>query len=276
MSRLTRPDAEVAFEIGGDGPEVVTFLHGFTQRGRGWAEVIELLGPGRRWLTLDLRGHGDTVEADGAPVTMDACRADLVALWDDLGIRRSHLVGYSMGARLALHVAVHAGDRLLSLAGVAPHAGLRGADRQLRRDADDLLAARIADEGIDWFAGYWSALPLFAGLSLRGPTYVEEVRLTRLDNRPAGLAASLRDMGLGAMEPLWDGLPAIAVPALLTAGAEDVRASVTAEVAAAIPGARLEIVAESGHCLHMERPGVFARALSHFLEGVDGGHATAP
>lgn len=275
MSRLTRPDAEVAFEIGGDGPEVVTFLHGFTQRGRGWAEVIELLGPGRRWLTLDLRGHGDTVEAVGAPVTMGACRADLVALWDDLGIERSHLVGYSMGARLALHVAVHTGDRLRSLAGVAPHPGLMGAERQLRRDADDLLAARIEDEGIDWFAGYWSALPPFAGLSRRGPAYVEEVRRARLENRPAGLAASLRDMGLGAMEPLWDGLPAIVVPALLTAGAEDVRASATAEVAAAIRGAKLDIVADSGHCLHMERPEVFAEALSHFLDGIDRGHSAA-
>src|SRR5256886_11980389 len=58
---------------------------------------------GWKWIAPDLRGHGF---APTSPATMDDCAADLVALWNDLGIERSHVVGYSMGGRLALHVAV--------------------------------------------------------------------------------------------------------------------------------------------------------------------------
>ena len=272
MSRLVRPDAEIAYETGGEGSELVTFLHGFTQRGRSWNEVIDLLGRGRRWLVVDLRGHGETREAEGAPVTMSACAQDLLAVWDELGVPRSHVVGYSMGARLALHVAVNAAERVRGLAAVAPHAGLRAAaERAQRRAHDDDLADRIESNGIEWFADYWSALPIFSGLARRGPEYVEAIRRGRLLNRPEGLAASLRGMGLGAMDELWSGLPKVVAPALMVAGERDNRAAVTAELAEATPGAELALFEDTGHCVHMERPAKFAARLAGFLDAVDGG-----
>src|SRR5579871_2720089 len=119
MLEGTMPDLEVAdgvlhYETGGEG-RPVTFLHGFTQSSRSWRELEGLLPAGWRWLAPDIRGHGQTRLRPGAPHTMDACLSDLEAIWAAEGVERTHLVGYSMGGRLALHVAAHRPERLLSL-----------------------------------------------------------------------------------------------------------------------------------------------------------------
>src|SRR5258707_1757605 len=93
-----------------------------------------------KWIAPDLRGHGN---APTSPATMDDCAADLVALWDELGIERSHVVGYSMGGRLALHVAVRLPQRTRSLLTIGPHASLHDQALSTRRQADESPAHRI-------------------------------------------------------------------------------------------------------------------------------------
>src|SRR5713101_7018106 len=110
---LEGADVRLNYFVTGEGAPV-TLLHGFTQSGRSWQEVISIMPAGWRWVVPDLRGHGETRSRPGAPITMDACTADLEMLWDELGIQRTHLVGYSMGGRLALHVAARRPERLLS------------------------------------------------------------------------------------------------------------------------------------------------------------------
>src|SRR5882672_8953122 len=99
-----------------------------------------------------------------APATMDDCAEDLVALWDRLGIERSHVVGYSMGGRLALHVAVRLPERTRSLLTIGAHAGLDDEARATRRLADETLAQRIEREGVEAFVQHWESLPMFAGI----------------------------------------------------------------------------------------------------------------
>ena len=180
--------------FGGDWP-VLTFLHGFSQRGSTWREVIELLAPGLSWVTVDLRGHGATTTEPGARHTMEACAGDVLSLWEHLGIARTHLVGYSMGARLALHIATHRPERLETLVVVAGAAGLPEPQRSERARQDTDLARRIEAQGIEWFADHWAALPMFAGLVGRGVATLSELRRVRLGNRPEGLAAAMRDLG---------------------------------------------------------------------------------
>ncbi|MGH7776835.1 MAG: alpha/beta fold hydrolase, partial [Candidatus Dormibacterales bacterium] len=93
---------------------LVTFLHGFGQRGRSWSEVISLLPAGPQKLAPDLRGP-----------TMDDCLDALEAIWNG---EASHLVGYSMGGRLALHAAARVPGRVLSVVTVGAHGGLEGAE----------------------------------------------------------------------------------------------------------------------------------------------------
>jgi len=258
-------DVRLSYFVAGEGSPV-TLLHGFTQSGRSWREVIARMPEGWKCIVPDLRGHGQTVTKPGAPCSMDACTEDLVALWEELDVGRTHLVGYSMGGRLALHVAARRPERLLSLLTVGAHAGLDGDARAGRRSGDEALAERIEKEGIESFVDYWGALPLFAGLQRRGEGYVAQLRAERLQNHVAGLTCSLRGMGAGVMEPLWDDLGRLAMPCTFVAGQLDHGYVASARrLAATVPGGQVEIVPRAGHAAHQERPDAFARVLANHL-----------
>ena len=262
---LEREDVRLSYFVAGEGPPV-TLLHGFTQSGRSWRELISRMPEGWKWVVPDLRGHGQTVSRPGASCSMDACTEDLVALWQELDLGRTHIVGYSMGGRLALHIAARRPERLLSLLTIGAHAGLDDDAREGRRKGDEALAERIQNDGIEPFVDYWGSLPLFAGLQRRGERYVAQLRAERLQNHVAGLACSLRGMGAGAMEPLWDDLRRVRVPCTFVAGQLDHGYVASARrLAATVPNGQVEIVLRAGHAVHQERPDAFARVLANHL-----------
>jgi 2-succinyl-6-hydroxy-2,4-cyclohexadiene-1-carboxylate synthase len=263
---LEGADVRLNYEVIGEGTPV-TLLHGFTQSGRSWHEVVSKMPDGWKWVMPDLRGHGDTRVLPGAPHTMDACTADLEMLWDHLGIARTHLAGYSMGGRLALHVAATRPERILSLLTIGAHAGLEEEAREGRRRGDEALAERIEKDGLEAFVNYWSSLPLFAGLERRGPSFLAQVRAERMSNHVAGLAHSLRGMGAGAMRPVWDELARVRCPCTFVAGQLDHGYVASARrLAMSVPDGRLVIVQRAGHTVHQERPEAFARLLLAHLE----------
>ena len=262
---LEGEDVRLSYFVSGEGTPV-TLLHGFTQNGRSWMEVISRMPAGWMWIVPDLRGHGETQTRPGAPCTMDACTRDLELLWHHLGVPRTHLVGYSMGGRLALHVAATRPERILSLLTIGAHAGLDEAAREGRRQGDEALAQRIEKDGLEAFVNHWSGLPLFAGLERRGPTFVAQVRAERMTNHVAGLACSLRGMGAGVMEPLWDDLRTVSFPSTFVAGQLDHGYVTSARrLASIVPSGQVEVVPRAGHAVHQERPEAFARLLDAHL-----------
>jgi 2-succinyl-6-hydroxy-2,4-cyclohexadiene-1-carboxylate synthase len=263
---LEGADVRLSYFVSGEGTPV-TLLHGFTQSGRSWLEIISRMPDGWMWIVPDIRGHGETRTRPDAPCSMDACTRDLETLWDHLGVARTHLVGYSMGGRLALHVAARRPERILSLLTIGAHAGLEEEAREGRRRGDEALAGRIEKEGLDAFVNYWTTLPLFAGLERRGPAFVAQVRAERrMTNHVAGLACSLLGMGAGAMEPLWDDLALVTFPCTFVAGQLDHGYVNSARrLAATVPHGRVEVVPRAGHTVHQERPEAFARLLADHL-----------
>jgi len=240
---------------------VVTFLHGFSQHGDSWDELIGLLPPGMRSLAPDVRA-----------TTLADAEAELLGLWDREGVRQCHLVGYSQGGRIALWVACRHTERLLTLTTIGAHAGFEGEARERRLVEDRELADRIERRGVDWFASHWAGLPMFAGLADRGPAVNAHLDASRRRNDPAHLAATLRGLGAGAVEPFWDRLGGIAVPTLVLAGADDGRYAAFAErLGAAIAGARVALVAQAGHAAHLERPAAVAALLREHLALVPAG-----
>jgi 2-succinyl-6-hydroxy-2,4-cyclohexadiene-1-carboxylate synthase len=198
---------------------------------------------------------------------MEACAADLEMLWDHLGIVRTHLVGYSMGGRLALHVAATRPERILSLLTIGAHGGLEEEAREGRRRGDEALAQRIEKDGLEAFVNYWSSLPLFAGLERRGPSFTAQVRAERMNNHVAGLAESLRGMGAGAMRPVWDELAQVTCQCTFVAGQLDHGYVASARrLAGSVPKGRVVVVQRAGHTVHQERPDAFARLLLAHLE----------
>jgi len=264
---LEGADVRLNYFVTGEGVPV-TLLHGFTQSSRSWQEVISAMPGGWRFVVPDLRGHGETRVRQGAACTMEASATDLKMLWGHLGIDRTHLVGYSMGGRLALHVAAHRPERLLSLLTIGAHAGLEPETREGRRLGDEALAERIEKDGVEAFVDYWAGMPLFAGLRRRGPSFVAQLRAERMKNTVAGLACSLRGMGAGVMEPVWDELGQVSVPCTFVAGRLDHGYVASARrLAASVPNGRVEIVARAGHAVHQERPEAFTRVLAAHLAG---------
>jgi 2-succinyl-6-hydroxy-2,4-cyclohexadiene-1-carboxylate synthase len=237
-------------------PEPLLLLHGFTQTGRGWDEVARHLGGERyRPLAPDLRGHG--AARSRRPIDMDACVADVAALAPG----RFALAGYSMGGRIALHVALAHPERVSRLVLVSTTAGIADdAERAGRRAADEELAAWMERETMVAVADRWGAQPLFAG---QRPEVAAAARADRLANDPVHLAAALRGIGTGAMTPVWDRLGELGMPAVVLAGERDPKfVALGRRLAAGLPGATLTIVPAAGHALPLEAPGAVAAAIA--------------
>ena len=219
--------------------EPIVLLHGFSGTRRTWDRVVALLEAERyRALAVDLRGDGFAEVVD-----------DVLAAAPE----RFALCGYSMGARIALHVALAAPQRVTRLILIGGTAGIEDdAERAARRERDEALAARTEQGTIEEFAATWRAQPLFAG----DPAWVAELaQADYLRNDPRALAAVLRGLGTGAMEPLWDRLGELAMPVTLIAGERDAKYRELAErLAAALPDARVAVVADAGHAVHLEAP----------------------
>ncbi len=278
MSRIEVDGLALNVELTGDGPPVV-LLHGFTGAATGWGSLARMLAPEFTTLAVDIVGHGASDAPGGVErYVMARCVDDLAALLPELGYQRACWLGYSMGGRVALQVAVRRPDVVSAvvLEGATP--GLSDAEeRDERVAADEALADRIEAEGVEAFVGEWEALPLFASQAALPARTREAVRAGRLANRAVGLANSLRGAGTGAQEPLHDRLSEVRVPALLLAGALDEKfAEIGRKMAGALPDATMQLIDGAGHAAHIERPEAFGEAVLAFLRRVHTASAQAP
>ncbi len=225
-------------------------LHGFTHTGASWGRVRAALPERYRALAPDLRGHGSASQA--RPVTLSAVLEDLAALAPDGPLT---LGGYSMGGRIALHLALAPAlaGRVTRLVLIGASPGIADdAERLARLQADQRVAAELQRLDIEALARHWARTPVLAGLP---EDVAAEVHRDRLRSTPAGLATALRGIGTGALPSLWERLGEIQVPVTLVAGERDEKFTAIAEqMAAALPDARIEIVPGVGHAVHLEAP----------------------
>lgn len=241
-------------------------LHGFTGSSAAWGDAVVdgLAGAGMPPVLVDLPGHG-RYAGDDDPASFTLRRTlELVA---GAGDWPTDLVGYSMGARIALHFAAAHPGRVRRLVLESGSPGLATeAERSERRTADGRLAERILTDGVESFVDAWEDQPLFAtrrglGADLRG-----RQRELRLGNAARSLAAALRGLGTGALPSLWESLDELAVPTLLVVGELDAKfADIADRMAARMPDARIAIVPEAGHTVHLERPSAWLAAVTAFL-----------
>jgi 2-succinyl-6-hydroxy-2,4-cyclohexadiene-1-carboxylate synthase len=238
-------------------------LHGFTQNSQSWAAVVDHLPPVTA-LAPDLPGHGGS---SGVAADLWQTAEVLAALVP----QPTAWVGYSMGGRAALHVALAHPEKVSRLVLVSTSAGIAEPGlRAERARSDARLAARLeagGDEALPGFLEEWLAQPLFATL----PRDAADLG-SRLANTAAGLASSLRLAGAGAQEPLWERLPELGrrgLPVLVLAGELDQRYSGHAmALARAIgPSARARLLPGAGHACHLEQPEGFARLVAGFCLG---------
>lgn len=233
----------------------MALVHGFTQTRDCWGPVAGDLAADHEVVRLDAPLHGRS-----AGVVADLAQtADLLA--EAAG--RSTWLGYSMGGRACLHLALDRPDVVDALVVLGATGGLDDdVARAARVAADEALARELEDEGLEPFLDRWLALPLFGGLSPEA-----QHRSARLENDPRALAASLRLAGTGAQAPLWERLHEIDAPVLVLAGELDAKFTTTGERLASSIGsnAELRLVPGAGHAAHLEQPQAFLDVLRPWL-----------
>ncbi len=237
-------------------PDSVVLLHGFSGTRRAWDGVTELLDRERyRPLALDLPGHGDASDAR-QPITF----ADCVQAVLGAAPERFTLCGYSLGGRVALHVALAAPERVSRLVLVSCSAGLEDPlERAARRETDGRLAEDLEGKPFEQFIERWRTQPLFAS---EPPAVGLLARADQRRNRPQALAAVLRGLGAGAMEPLWARLGEVRMPVSVIVGERDAKyVSIGQRMVERLPDARLLLV-DGGHGLPLENPAAIAQALA--------------
>jgi 2-succinyl-6-hydroxy-2,4-cyclohexadiene-1-carboxylate synthase len=175
--------------------------------------------------------------------------------------RRSIYAGYSMGGRLCLRLALDQPELVRGLVLVSASPGIAdAAERVARVEADELLAAGIERDGVDAFLERWLSQPMFAGVPNDAPGLSDRRRLT-----PEFLAACLRRLGAGVMEPMWHDLPRLTMPIMLVTGNRDAKYTIIANrmLERMHPGVT-HIKLDGGHALPLEQPAVLGGLITAF------------
>lgn len=259
------PAPHLAVDRAGDGPLVV-FLHGIGGNRSNWTGQLAHFSRRYTAVAWDARGWGDSEDYDG-PLSFDDFAADLSRLLDHFGADRAHLVGLSMGSRIALDHWKRRPESIRSLTLVAASAGMheRIGIEARQRFLDERRAPLLA-------GGTTAEMAERVAPRLVSPSASDEVRRRAV----ASLAALRKDSYLKALETVtwytdFPPFETITVPTLVISGTDDYLAppEVTAEMAARIPGAERVLLPDCGHLVNFERPDDFNAHLEHFLDRAD-------
>ena len=225
-------------------------LHGFTGGPRSWdflarASSEVLIAPA-------LIGH------DGAnePETVSRFEDEVDRLAAFANGKPVHLIGYSLGARLALGIAVRHPGLVSRLSLLSGHPGLTSEpERALRRASDAAWCDLLQTQGLAAFVDAWQAQALWASQERLPPAIREQKRKERLSHSAVGLCRSLRVTGLATMPNFLPLLTQIRVPTDVVAGELDAKFCELARVLArGLEHGRLAIIPDTGHDLLLEQP----------------------
>jgi 2-succinyl-6-hydroxy-2,4-cyclohexadiene-1-carboxylate synthase len=242
------------------GRRQIVLIHGFTQNAASYRGLSETLFSPYELHIAELPGHGDK-----EPLVPGQDSRD-VALEISSFYGKSVYVGYSMGARIALRIALEHPGSVAGLVLISATAGIQDQDERLQRRLDDeRLAKHIREVPVEVFIKEWLAGPLFAHLT------PEETGLKeRCQNNGDKMASALLALGQGNEEPMWDLLPNLAknnIPVLILVGANDEKYVEIGRRLHKKIGAisQLDIIDNCGHSVLAEQPIKAAELIMSFI-----------
>ncbi|TLS39006.1 2-succinyl-6-hydroxy-2,4-cyclohexadiene-1-carboxylate synthase [Pseudalkalibacillus caeni] len=254
-------------EIAGDGPALL-LLHGFTGSSENWTPFLESWTKDFKVIMPDLIGHGKS-EAPIYPdrYEMDQAVEDIMALLDRLQIDKTHVLGYSMGGRLALTLATSFPERINTLLLESSSPGLANdEERRQRVEKDENIADSIMEKGVEDFVLKWENIPLFDTQKRLSEEIRRSVRQQRMVNSACGLANNLKGMGTGKQRPLWNELESLNIPVFLLVGELDRKfCNIAEKMLESLPDAKLIRFPDTGHAIHVEDPRFFGRIVKEAL-----------
>ncbi|MBN3910014.1 MAG: 2-succinyl-6-hydroxy-2,4-cyclohexadiene-1-carboxylate synthase [Nostoc sp. NMS1] len=250
---------------------LIVFLHGFIGNINEFDEARKLLAEDFSYLTLDLPGHGKTEVLGGDEYyKMEPTAQAIINLLDELKIDKCHLIGYSMGGRLALYLTLNFPEHFIKVILESASPGLATEAERLERVRHDAQIARKLSRSIiktDFanFLSNWYNQPIF-GYIKNHPEYDRMIE-SRLQNNPHELDKSLHFMGTGSQPSLWEKLQENKIPMLLLAGEYDEKfISINKEMANLCKFSQFKIISNAGHNIHFENTLAFVENIKDFLD----------
>ncbi|XP_071926844.1 protein PHYLLO, chloroplastic-like isoform X2 [Coffea arabica] len=266
------------------GDYVFVFLHGFLGRGEDWIPIMKAFSRSVRCIAIDLPGHARSdvkYQADNGSMkrhslSVDAIAGMLCKFITNVTSEKVILVGYSMGARIALHMALKYDDKIDGAVIISGSPGLTdpGA-RKFRRAKDDFRASSLVSHGLEHFLGAWYVEEIWN--SLRSHPHFSEIVTDRLQHDDLHtLAKVLSDSSIGRQQPLWEDLKQCNLPLLLIVGEDDAKFKQIAKrmLHKISHSTRMKAtpaiveVPKSGHAAHLENPLHVIYSLRQFLNRV--------
>ncbi|KAK9276554.1 hypothetical protein L1049_006088 [Liquidambar formosana] len=269
---------------------VLVFIHGFLGTGEDWIPIMKAISGSARCISFDLPGHGGSKiqnhagrEAGQEPRLSIEVVADVVCkLIQYISPAKVTLVGYSMGARIALYMALRFSDKIEGAVIISGSPGMKDiVARKIRRAKDDSRARSLVVHGLQLFLDSWYTGELWK--SLRGHPHFNQIVASRLQHDDLqSLAKALSDLSIGRQPPLWEDLKLCKTPLLLIVGEKDTKFKrIAQEMCYEIchgtksgDEPRKEIyeiveVPKCGHAVHLENPLPVISALRRFLTGLN-------
>jgi 2-succinyl-6-hydroxy-2,4-cyclohexadiene-1-carboxylate synthase len=266
---MRQPD-NLTYEVSSSrGAPAVLFLHGFMGSSADWRDVTAALGDRAFCIALDLPGHGASLGLRPEAYTIEESARAVIHVLDELRVQRPVMVGYSMGGRLALYMALRRPERCAGLFLESASPGLESEEERVaRRVSDEEKAKRLETEDFEAFLRDWYCQPLFASLA-REEGLLRQTIEARRRNYPEELTRSLRRMGTGSQPSLWQELKGLAVPTLAVAGELDEEyAAISSRMAGISPRVEPMTIPKVGHNVHGEAPEEYAALLRRFVNGL--------
>ncbi|KAL7171373.1 hypothetical protein ACSBR2_036094 [Camellia fascicularis] len=265
---------------------VLVFLHGFLGTGEDWIPIMKAISGSARCIAVDLPGHGRSKmqnygireASQERSLSIEVVADILQKLIQNSTPGKVTLVGYSMGARIALYMALRCTSKVEGAVIVSGNPGLKDLSvRKIRRAKDDSRACSLISHGLELFLDAWYAGELWN--SLRDHPHFKQIVASRLQQVDIHtLAKVLSDSSIGRQLPLWEDLRHCKVPLLLVVGEKDDKFKrIAKEMFHEVNhGARsiddkeeiCEIVEvpSCGHAVHLENPLPLINAIRRFLK----------
>jgi len=248
---MSHNEGQIYYEATGSG-EPVVFVHGFTLDHSMWQPQVDHFGSDYNVVTYDARGFGQSSLPDAPYSHAD----DLNALLEHQSIEQAHIVGLSLGGRIATNFALTYPERVRSLTLMA--AALDG----YRNEVDWNVHAQ--DEGLEQARENWLQHELF-DYTQHSPDVVKALR--KIVENYSGWHWLHEDPHSPANTHARDRLHEITQPALVVIGESDLQyfQNISDVLASGIPGAQKARIPEAGHMVNMEAPDQVNRLLGNFL-----------
>ncbi len=246
-------------------------LHGFTGSSADWQNVSFLFDSKFNIYGIDLIGHGKSDSPTDISLYSPESQAEqMKSVIEKLKGEKNIVLGYSMGGRLALIVAMLFPELLHGIILESSSAGIsNNQESEKRKDYDLQLADMILTKPIEEFIASWMDQELFGTLKRFSNAKLDQMKKEKSKNNRTGIANSLRGFSTGVMPNFGSKLKSLNIPVLLLSGQLDSKfTKINSGLQKQFSKAKHSVIKTSGHNTHLEEPKNFIQVVNKFLQKI--------